>query len=99
MSLPLATDFSHTSPYGVVTGKDNYLKIANDNKDMFLGNTFEIHDELYTTNKACIRYTMYSKNASLEVTEWFYFENNLIKEIVAYYHLENERKAGRSVTY
>lgn len=97
MELPLADDFSHTSPYGTIEGKDAYLKLAADNKEMFLGNTFEIHDHIFNDNTACVRYTMRSRTGTLQVTEWFYTRENLINRIVSYYNLAEERKAGRGI--
>lgn len=97
MQLPLADNFSHTSPYGTINGKKAYLDLAASNKDMFLGNTFEIHDQIFSDKNACVRYTMRSKTGSLEVTEWFYEKDGLIDRIVSYYNLAEERQAGRGI--
>lgn len=97
MALPLADTFSHTSPYGTVNGKEAYLQLADKNRKMFLGNTFEIHDTLFSGNIACVRYTMYSKTGRLKVSEWFYAKGGLINKIVSYYNLKEERSAGRGI--
>jgi len=96
-SLPLTEDFTHTSPYGTIRSKAEYFALAAANRDAFLGNTFEIHEMLFDAHKACIRYTMRSPTGTLEVSEWIYEKNGLIAEIIAYYNLEEEREAGRSI--
>lgn len=96
-SLPLAENFTHTSPYGTIKSKTDYFALADANRDAFLGNTFEIHEMLFNEHKACIRYTMRSPTGALEVSEWIYERNGLIAEIIAYYNLEEERQAGRSI--
>jgi len=96
-SLPLAEDFTHTSPYGTIHSKAEYLALASANRDVFLGNTFEIHEMLFDEHIACIRYTMRSPTGKLEVSEWIYEEKGLIGKIIAYYNLEEEREAGRGI--
>jgi len=96
-ALPLAEDFTHTSPYGKVNGKEAYLDLARANKEAFTGNRFEIHEMLFDAHKACIRYTMISPTGTLEVSEWIYEEQGLISKIIAYYNLEEERQAGRGI--
>ena len=96
-ALPLADDFIHMSPYGKVAGKEAYLDLARANKEAFTGNKFEIHDTLFGDQHACIRYTMVSPTGTLQVSEWIYEKEGLISEIIAYYNLEEERKAGRGI--
>jgi hypothetical protein len=98
VNLPLAEQFKHTSPFGVIKGKETYLNLVKSNKDKFLGHQFEIIDELYEDNKGCIRYKAIQGDFSLDVSEWHYIENNLIIEIVAYYHIgeiREERKLNK----
>ena len=95
--LPLAEDFTHISPYGTVNGKAAYLALADANREAFTGNTFDIHEKLFNKNRACIRYTMNSPTGTLEVSEWIYEKDGLIWKIIAYYNLEEERKAGRGI--
>lgn len=89
--LPLADDFVHTSPYGTITGKANYLDLVTANKEQFLGHTFELVDLMFQEHKACIRYIAHHKDSKLEVSEWHYTSNGLIQKIVAYYHIEQQR--------
>ena len=90
-NLPISEHFKHTSPYGIIDGKKAYINLVEANKDKFLGHRFEIHDIIYDKNKACIRYTAIQEDFTLEVSEWHYMEANKIKEIVAFYNIEEER--------
>lgn len=93
LNLPISENFKHTSPFGVIAGKKAYLDLVKDNEDKFLGQTFEIHDEIYEHHRACVRYTArQGKEFSLAVSEWYYIKNDLIEEIVAYYHIGEIRK-------
>ena len=65
--LPIAEDFIHTSPYGTITGKAQYLELVEANLDKFLGHRFEIHDEIYQADKGCVRYTATKEDFILEV--------------------------------
>ncbi|MHA2055781.1 MAG: nuclear transport factor 2 family protein, partial [Candidatus Hodarchaeales archaeon] len=71
-NIPIEENFRHTSPYGIVDGKKSYLSLVEANRDAFLGNHFELHDEIYDQNSACVRYTMRSGDFSMEVSEWFF---------------------------
>lgn len=90
--LPIAEDFQHTSPFGTISGKSTYLQIVRENEDKFLGHTFEILDELYGENKACICYRAVKGDHQLEVSEWQYFQGDLIQKIVAHYHIGEIRE-------
>lgn len=93
VNLPISENFKHTSPFGTIDGKKTYLDLVNENKDKFLGYTFVIHDRIYEKVKACVRYTAkQGKDFSLDVSEWYYVEDNLINEIVAYYHIGEIRE-------
>ena len=94
-NLPLTQNFKHTSPYGVIETKETYMKIVRQNKHLFLGNTYEIHDIIGLGNKACVRYTVHSPSHTLQVSEWIYSKNNLISEIVAYYNIQEDKAGGR----
>ena len=92
LNLPLADDFSHTSPFGTTRGKETYLNLVQANKDKFLGYRFEIIDEMYDGQKACIRYKAIQGDFELDVSEWHYVQNGLIQSIVAYYHIGDVRE-------
>ncbi len=92
-NLPISNNFKHTSPFGTIDGKKTYIDLVQDNKDKFLGYIFEIHDEIYSDNHACVRYTARQGNDfSLDVSEWYYTKGDLIEEIIAYYHIGEIRK-------
>ena len=98
LNLPITDDFTHTSPYGTISGKANYVELVEANKDKFLGHQFELHDELYEGTRACVRYTAIQANFKLEVSEWYKIEAGLIKEIVAYYNIEGEISEERQLS-
>ncbi len=92
LNLSIAEDFKHTSPFGTINGKKAYLDLVKANKDKFLGHRFEIHDALYESNRACVRYTAIQGDFKLDVSEWHYVRDNMITEIVAYYHIGEIRE-------
>ena len=96
LELPVSEDFQHTSPFGTISGRQSYLDLVKKNEDKFLGQTFDIHDGIYSRDKACVRYTAKQGNDfRLEVTEWHFVRDGLIQKIIAYYHIgeiRNERK-------
>lgn len=86
--LPITSAFEHTSPFGTIDGREAYLGLVEQNKDKFLGYSFEIHDSLYGDEHACVRYTArQGEDFRLDVSEWYYIENGLIDRVVAYYHI------------
>ena len=88
MNLPISENFKHTSPFGSIEGKEAYLELVSQNKDKFLGQSFDIHDMIFEKDRACVRYTAsQGKDFSLEVSEWYYAKDLLIDEIIAYYHI------------
>ena len=42
LNLPISNDFKHISPYGVISGKKEYIDLVEANKDKFLGYRFEL---------------------------------------------------------
>jgi len=86
-NLPVSENFQHISPFGTISGKKNYINLVESNKDKFLGYRFEILDEIYDKDKACVRYKAIQVDFSLDVSEWYYISNDLIDKIVAYYHI------------
>lgn len=91
-NLPLTEDFEHTSPFGTIRGKDNYLKLVEDNRKKFLGYKFIFKDEIYDEDKACVRYTAVQDDFKLDVSEWYYTKEDLIHKIFAYYHVGEIRE-------
>jgi hypothetical protein len=98
-ALPVSESFRHTSPFGTIAGKAQYFKLVADNRDKFLGYIFKIHDGIYGEQHASVRYTAIQGEFTLDVSEWYYIENNLIREIIAYYHIgeiQTERKLKKT---
>lgn len=95
--LPISESFKHTSPFGTIDGKRQYLSLVESNKDKFLNYRFEILDEIYDTDRACVRYTATQGDFILEVSEWYFVKNDLIEEIVSYYHI-GEIRADRQLS-
>jgi len=98
-NLPVSENFEHTSPFGTISGKEKYINLVESNKDKFLGYHFDILDEIYDENKACVRYRAIQGEFKLDVSEWYYFNDDLIEKIVAYYHigeiLEDRKLSGQ----
>ena len=86
-TLPITDGFAHTSPFGVVEGKDAYLALVEANEDSFLGFRFVIHDELYAAGSACVRYTASKGEISLDASEWFFGTDAGIDRIISYYNV------------
>ena len=84
-NLSISDSFCHTSPYGTIKGKRNYLNIVASNTDKFLGYSFKIHDILADKEISCVRYTAIRKDFKLDVTEWHFSSDGLIDKILAYY--------------
>ena len=91
-NLPVSDNFKHTSPFGTIPGKRKYLELVEANKEKFLGHRFEIHDQIFNSHKACVRYTAIQGDFKLDVSEWYYIKNGLIEEIIAYYHIGEIRE-------
>lgn len=91
-ALPISENFKHTSPFGTINGKKDYISLVEENKDKFLGYRFDIHDEIYDNDRGCVRYTAVQGDFELDVSEWYYAKNDVIEEIVAYYHIGEIRE-------
>ncbi len=98
LNIPVTDDFTHTSPYGVISGKNEYLKIVEQNRDKFLNHKFIILDELFDDQVACVRYKAVQPEFELEVTEWHKVRENKISEIIAYYNIPGEVRSDRKIT-
>lgn len=93
MNLPVTADFQHTSPFGTIKGRDAYLELVKQNEDKFLGYRFQIHDQICSEHSGCVRYTAtQGEDFKLDVSEWYYIKDGLIKEIIAYYHIGEIRE-------
>ncbi len=95
--LPLTDNFRHTSPFGTIEGKSAYMKLVKENEDNFIGYEFELLDEMYEKDRACVRYTArQGEDFALDVSEWYYPKDGMIERIVSYYHI-GEIRADREL--
>lgn len=97
LDLPISENFKHTSPYGVIEGKKEYLSLVVANMDKFAGQRFSLHDELYGENKACVRYTVVQDDLTFGVSEWYFAKNGLIEEIMVYYNMDHMNAEERAL--
>ena len=95
-NLPISENFTHTSPFGKIKGKKEYLDLVEKNKDKFLGYDFEIHDKIFDGNKACVRYTAVQGDFRLDVSEWYYVEDDMILPMRATIIRRNRKASARS---
>lgn len=92
LNLPISANFKHSSPFGTINGKKEYINLIESNRDKFLGYHFMIHDGMYDFQKACVRYTAVQRDFKLDVSEWYIVKDDLITEIIAYYHIGDIRE-------
>lgn len=86
-AIPVTDDFEHISPFGTISGRQEYLDVVEANQDQFLGFRFDIHDEIYDDGKACVRYTARKGEFSLDASEWFFGDKTGIQRIISYYNV------------
>lgn len=70
--------------------KKQYISLVEATKDKFLGHRFEIHEEIYDEDKACVWYTAIKDDFNLDVSEWHFTKDGIIEKIVAYNNIEGK---------
>ena len=95
--IPVASGFAHTSPYGTISGRDEYLAVVAENEEKFLGTRIEIHDRIFEDTRAAVRYTVSKDDFSMEVSEWIYAEGGEISKIISYYNIPGEIREDRKL--
>lgn len=95
-SLPIKENFSHTSPFGTITGKERYLEIVNKNKADFLGNSLTVTHQIQEGCKVCVQFEQKNKNTGLEMTvcEWYTLDGDKIQAIRSFYNVGNAEIKG-----
>ncbi len=90
-NLPISDDFSHTSPFGTITGKQRYLEIVNKNRKDFLGNKLTLERHIQQDNQVCVQFYQKNENTGLKMTvcEWHVIDGELIQEIRSFYNIGN----------
>lgn len=92
--IPLATHFIHTSPFGVMKGREAYLRAV---KPIAAANVTDLQviTILASNSEASIRFIMKTPNGSVEVVDWVKCENGVITAIDSFYDpngLPNQNK-------
>lgn len=82
--IPLASDFIHTSPLGVIKGRDKYLAKI---KPMAAKNvtSLKIVNTLSGDGEAAIWYEVTTPNGLLQACDWVQTDNEVIVAITSFY--------------
>lgn len=82
--IPLAEDFTHTSPFGRVQGRQKYLDWV---KPLAAKNVTELKviRTLACGNEATIHFEMQTPNGLVPVCDWVVVEDGRIKAIHSFY--------------
>ena len=82
--IPLARDFTHSSPFGVVKGREKYLAWV---KPMAAKNvtSLEIVKTLRGDGESAIWFEMMTPNGLVQVCDWVQTDNGEIVAITSFY--------------
>lgn len=82
--IPLASDFIHTSPFGVVKGREEYLAKT---KPMAAKNvvSLEVVNTLSGEGESAIWYEITTPNGLLQACDWVQTSNEVIVSITSFY--------------
>ena len=80
--LALADSFVHTSPFGIIRGRQAYLELVQANESAFYSPTLEVVDTIAGETSVAVRYLVNGNPAC----DWIYTENGQITRIFSYYH-------------
>lgn len=83
LEVNLAEDFVHTSPYGVVKGREAYLGMVRENPEAFFSPVIDILDVIEGSNSFAVRYLVNDNPAC----DCIYVRDGQISEIFSYYHV------------
>ncbi len=83
-AIPLADGFVHTSPFGTIEGRDNYLATV---KPMAATNvaSLKIVRTLGSDRDAVIWFEMHTPNGVVQVSDWVRVDGNEIVAITSFY--------------
>lgn len=81
--LEIAEDFIHTSPFGVIEGRQVYLDMVRENSEAFFSPVIKILDVIEEGDKFSVRYLVDGNPAC----DCIYVRNGQISEIYSYYHV------------
>ena len=82
--IPLAENFTHTSPFGRVEGRQTFLDWV---KPMAERNVMELRilRTLSSSNEAAIHFEMQTPKGLIQVCDWIVVEDGQITEIHSFY--------------
>ena len=82
--IPLATDFTHTSPLGVIKGRDDYLAQV---KPMAAKNVLSLRiiKILSGADEAAVWYEVTTPNGILQACDWVQAEDGMIVAVTSFY--------------
>ena len=82
--IPLASDFTHSSPFGLVKGREKYLERV---KPMAANNvtSLKIVKTLGGDSEAAIWFEMMTPNGVVQCCDWVQTENEEIVAITSFY--------------
>lgn len=83
-AIPLAETFAHTSPFGRIEGRENYLEKV---KPMAKRNVTSLNvvRTLARSNQAVIHFEMQTPKGTIQVCDWITVEGDHISEIHSFY--------------
>ena len=83
-AIPLAATFAHTSPFGRIEGRENYLETV---KPMAKRNvtSLRVLKTLARSDEAVIHFEMQTRKGTIHVCDWITVEGDQISEIHSFY--------------
>lgn len=88
MKLPLADDFVHTSPFGRIEGRENYLDVVRPMAEANVA-SLDIQDVIAAGDRACIAFTMTTPNGPVACCDWVTVADGKIASVTSYYDSRN----------
>ena len=96
--LALTEDFVHTSPFGRIEGREEYMRVVEPmSGDSTVGIT--VRRVMEDEDQAVIAYELETTAGKVDVCEWIFVEGGRIREINAYYDSTVNRKALKGKDY
>lgn len=84
MTLPLADDFVHMSPFGKLEGREKYLDVI---RPMAAQNVVSLHiqDVIGEDDQACVTFTMDTPHGPVPCCDWVTVAGGKILSVNSYY--------------
>lgn len=90
--LRLTPGFVHTSPFGRIEGKEEYLRIVEPMSRKSV-NRITVRDVIGSDDRAAITYLVETPKGTVEACDWIFVENGRIREVNSYYDSATTRAA------